>query len=390
MRVAHIGPFSGNSGDLIAYSSFQNTFREMVNPNSEFTNINIREFYKNNRKRTFDLTMAKEINQYDTLVIGGGAYFDTRWSYSVTGTTLDISREFLDYIKIPIIFNSIGYSEPPEGTLAKSEQREIFKKFKRFILDLAERKNVMLTIRNDGSYQRIFERYGKNIADIFITVPDNGFYFDKTILPITFSEPMTTIGLSLANDSFVKSDTINLYNFNTSMAELVKLLISHENARVIFFPQIPKDVETIASVIGQLGEAEKRFHIVVAPYNTLDVYGARYLVGYYKACDYCICMRLHANIIALQNIIPTIGLSVKGLVSGERIQALYKNMGISQHGLYIDSNQYGIAEKLYEQFSRLKSQDTEYRARVGDALKNIELGKYNYFSLIKDFLANSP
>ena len=44
----------------------------MVNPNSEFTNINIREFYKNNRKRTFDLTMAKEINQYDTLVIGGG------------------------------------------------------------------------------------------------------------------------------------------------------------------------------------------------------------------------------------------------------------------------------------------------------------------------------
>jgi len=390
MRVAHIGPFSGNSGDLIAYSSFQNTFREMVNPNSEFTNINIREFYKNNRKRTFDLTMAKEINQYDTLVIGGGAYFDTRWSYSVTGTTLDISMEFLDYIKIPIIFNSIGYSEPPEGTLAKSEQREIFEKFKRFILDLAERKNVMLTIRNDGSYQRIFERYGKNIADIFITVPDNGFYFDKTILPITFSEPMTTIGLSLANDSFVKSDTINLYNFNTSMAELVKLLISHENARVIFFPQIPKDVETIASVIGQLGEAEKRFHIVVAPYNTLDVYGARYLVGYYKACDYCICMRLHANIIALQNIIPTIGLSVKGLVSGERIQALYKNMGISQHGLYIDSNQYGIAEKLYEQFSRLKSQDTEYRARVGDALKNIELGKHNYFSLIKDFLANSP
>lgn len=72
MRVAHIGPFSGNSGDLIAYSSFQNTFREMVNPNSEFTNINIREFYKNNRKRTFDLTMAKEINQYDALVIGGG------------------------------------------------------------------------------------------------------------------------------------------------------------------------------------------------------------------------------------------------------------------------------------------------------------------------------
>ena len=156
MRVAHIGPFSGNSGDLIAYSSFQNTFREMVNPNSEFTNINIREFYKNNRKRTFDLTMAKEINQYDTLVIGGGAYFDTRWSYSVTGTTLDISREFLDYIKIPIIFNSIGYSEPPEGTLAKSEQREIFKKFKRFILDLAERKNVMLTIRNDGCFLAYF------------------------------------------------------------------------------------------------------------------------------------------------------------------------------------------------------------------------------------------
>ncbi len=72
MRIVHIGPFSGNSGDLVAYSSFQNTFRKIVNPNSEFTNINIREFYKNTHKRKFDLTMAKEINQYDVLVIGGG------------------------------------------------------------------------------------------------------------------------------------------------------------------------------------------------------------------------------------------------------------------------------------------------------------------------------
>ncbi len=101
-------------------------------------------------------------------------------------------------------------------------------------------------------------------------------------------------------------------------------------------------------------------------------------------------MRLHANIIALQNIIPTIGLSVKGLVSGERIQALYENMGISQHSLYIDSKQYGIAEKIYNQFSLLKSQDTEYRIKVGDALKNIELEKHNYFSLIRNFLANNP
>ncbi len=153
----------------------------------------------------------------------------------MTGTTLDMSKEFLNYIKIPIIFNSIGYSEPPEGTLDKIEQAEIFGKFKMFILDLAERKNVMLTIRNDGSYQRIFERYGKKVADIFTNIPDNGFYFNKAIQPVSFAAPMTTIGLSLANDSFVKDDTIDLNNFNTSMAELVKLLISHENARLIFF-----------------------------------------------------------------------------------------------------------------------------------------------------------
>lgn len=389
MKVLHIGPFSGNSGDLFAYSSFQNVFRELVDFNSEFTNINIREFYQNNQKRKFDLTMAKEINQYDVLVIGGGLYFDVRWSYSVTGTTLNISKEFLDYIKIPIIFNSIGYAEPPEGTLTEIEQTKIFERFKAFILDLSSRKNVMLTIRNDGSYQRICDRYGKEIADIFTNIPDNGFYFDKTIQPILFSESMATIGLSLANDSFVKNDSIDLNNFNASMAELIKLLISKENARLIFFPQIPKDLETIASIISQLSEAEKRFHVVVAPYNTLDVYGARSLVSYYKACDYCICMRLHANIIALQNIIPTIGLSVKGLVSGERIQALYENMGISQHSLYIDSKQYGIAERLYNQFSLLKEQDSEYKAKVKEALEIIRLRKHEYFSLIKDFLANN-
>lgn len=386
MRVLHIGPFSGNSGDLFAYSSFQSTFLELVDSKSEFTNINIREFYKNNQKRKFDLLMAEEINKYDVLIIGGGLYFDVRWNYSQTGTTLDMSKEFLDAIKIPVIFNSIGYAEPCQGTLSENEQNEIFEKFRSFILDLSRRKNIMLTIRNDGSYQRIYDRFGKELADVFINIPDNGFYFDKTIQPIKFSESMKTIGMSLANDSFVKSENIDLNNFNSSMVELIKMFIAKENARIIFFPQIPKDIETIAQISSQLNEAEKRFHMVVAPYNTLDVYGAKQLVSYYKACDYCICMRLHANIIALQNKIPTIGLSAAGLVSGERIQALYDNMGISEFSIQIDTTQMGIANELYSKFKLVKDCQAIYTAKIETAMNEIALGRQRYFSLIREFL----
>ena len=386
MRIIHIGPFSGNSGDLFAYSAFQKMFRKYVTSECEFTNLNIREFYRNNQKYRFDLDLAQKINTYDMLIIGGGLYFDVRWNYSSTGTTLDFSEGFLDALKVPVLFNSIGYAEPEEGALVEKEQQDIFDKFERFVESLVRHKNVMVTIRNDGSYERLKKRFGKDFADLFYRIPDNGFYFDKDISPIEFEEERLTVGISVANDSFVKNSNLNLNNFNNSMVEFIQGLISTYNARIIFFPQIPKDIEVISEIVGKLTESEKRFNLVVAPYNTLDVFAARMLVSYYKACDLCVCMRLHANIIALQNRIPTLGLTVNGLVSGERIHAIYDWMDINEYSVQVHSSQIDISDILLRYVEFLKSHTYDFDSKIQKAMSRIEVESERFFCMIKEFV----
>lgn len=71
MKIMHLGPFSGNMGDLFSYISFQKNFREYVQGDVEFCNINIRDFYYNCGKRQFDDQFLNEINASDLFILGG-------------------------------------------------------------------------------------------------------------------------------------------------------------------------------------------------------------------------------------------------------------------------------------------------------------------------------
>lgn len=382
MRIIHLGPFSGNTGDLFSYISFQKGFRKYVQEDVEFCNISIRDFYFNCRKRQFDSRFLDEINAGDLFVIGGGQYFDVKWDKSETGTTLDFSREFIDGIKIPVLINSIGYTEPEKKTL-QSEQ-EVYEKFRKFISHISAKSNWLITVRNDGSYGRMIERFGSEALSRVYEVPDNGLYFDKDIAPYPFENKQKTIGIQLTDYMFTKDKTIDLDLFYCQIGKFISKSIN-QGRRIILFPHTPQDLVTITRVMKELSDNDIRNHVVVAPYSTLDIYAARMIVGMYKACDFCIAMRFHANVIALQNEIPTLALCVKGLGSHRRITGLYEWLGLKD--TIIETNEIdNLSDRILEKERWMIDNAEYYRAQVRSGLAKAEQGRNSYFNLIRQFI----
>ena len=119
IRALHLASFNGNIGDIANHVGFWNLFKKYVTNDVEVTYLEIREYYKSWNLRQFDDSFADLVNRYDLLVIGGGNFFDVKWDYSTTGTTLNISDEILRKIHIPIVFNGLGVDYSPNMCLAK-------------------------------------------------------------------------------------------------------------------------------------------------------------------------------------------------------------------------------------------------------------------------------
>jgi len=195
IKVLHVASFRGNIGDYANHQGFYKKFKK-ITP-ADFTQLEIRKFYKNRDEMRFDESFVELVNKYDLLILGGGGFFDLKWDYSNTGTTINLSKKIIESIKIPVLVNAMGYHEYGE---VKDEN---VKKFKNFLEIITKRNNWLVTVRNDGSYERLYKRYGnlvKNITKVF----DNGFYY----LPKEFSkwklkeENTTWIGMNVTNELF--------------------------------------------------------------------------------------------------------------------------------------------------------------------------------------------
>lgn len=387
MNILHLGAFRGNVGDLFSHTAFQDLVRTRIDPLADFTEVELREFYKNANLRKFDNDFLREINDHDLFVVGGGQFFDVRWNYSDTGTTLNFSKKFIDAIERPVIFNGVGYAEPREGTLPETEISEIFDKFRNFIEYLSH-KEWLLTLRNDGSYERIKHRFGKKVADVFSVVPDNGFYFDKMIEPYRFNEHSPTIGINIANDQFEQAFSTRSFveELNRQIALAIQDLVER-GYRILLIPHMPKDLEAVYALYRLLGEKFFRFNICIAPYNPQDENAARQMVAYYKACDTVLAMRFHANVIAIENCIPSVGLAVEGFVSRERIQAIYKTMGLGKFCLSLVQEDGNIAKRIVEAVLSTEKKANDYRKAAKKAMSEVEDEKQKYTTLIKAYLS---
>ena len=369
MKIIHIASFAGNLGDIINHLSF---YSSMCIDAKNVKKIEIRKFYRNQGKnrRLFDKEFADEINQYDLLVLGGGGFFDVYFNESETGTTFDMSEQFINSIAIPVVVNAMGFH------VDRSKKKAIGK-FNQFIDLISSKDNWFVSIRNDGSSKRMSEIYGTNILAKLHIVPDNGFLFKAKEYSNIGKK---IIGMSITNEmidsGFTKGTSINKFN-----EEIAKIIIQLLNKDYIccFFIHTPQDIETLDKIMKICGRELFRNKIIIAPYIPFLSRFTTEFTKYYSCCDLVVGMRFHANVLAMALHIPVIGLAMH-----EQISGLYEEIALKGH--YINVGDKEWATKLMIKIFSLIKENTIYLEEQNLVENRIATQHNKYVQEIKDFL----
>lgn len=304
MRVLQVASFNGNIGDYANHMGFRHEIKKWV-PDIEFTNLEMRYFYRSWNKRKFDESFANMANEYDLLVFGGGGFFELKWDYSATGTTIDLSTEILNRIKRPILFNCIGTS------VAKGASDQAIEKFDKFLTNVIER-NDFVTVRNDGSYELLNRIYKNKYSDSIMKVPDGGFFCS----PTEHEQPLivpgyTNICINIAGDMpeirFPGGEKLNREEFILEIAEFCnQILDQNQNIRLIFVPHIASDLKVISEVMGCISDWNLRLRVSCAGCYNGEATDGLMNFDLYRQSDLVLGMRYHANVVPIGMGIPTI------------------------------------------------------------------------------------
>lgn len=378
LRALHLASFLGNIGDYANHQGFCKKFKEILP--IEFTQLEIRKFYKNRGEMKFDDAFIDLINQHDVLILGGGGFFDLKWDYSNTGTTMDFSEELINKIKIPVLVNAMGYHEYGDV------KEENILKFKNFLGIISQKKNWLISVRNDGSFSRMQARYPEYMDQV-MKVPDHGFFFS----PENYSrlglqnQDAIWIGLNVTNDLFNEyfNKDVTAAEFNRLMSEGINQLLGENNRyKIILFPHVHQDIATIGTVLEGIEDRYKRENMVVAP--LLMTSGSiEHVFDLYRICSVVIGMRFHTNVCGMSMNIPTVGLA-----GHEQISSLYDEFGLSERCIKVDNTQFfqelsgviksslGSVDQIKKKYSKimvtLNSEADAYRQKVVKWLDSLQ------------------
>jgi len=374
LKVLHLASFSGNIGDVANHEGFYKKIREIVSVKIE--QLEIRKFYKNRGEMKFDDSFVKLVNQHDLLVLGGGGFFDLKWDYSNTGTTIDFSNKIIQEINIPVLVNGMGYHE------YEDQKEQNMKKFNNFLDVITKKENWLVSVRNDGSLTRIFERYGK-FADRILSVPDNGFFFDPKEYSnfVLKNKDIVWVGLNITNELFSKSFNreLDVTSFNDKISQFIDRILKENNDfKIILFPHVYQDIKTISLVLDKIEDKYKREKIMVAPLF-MEKESVGKIFDLYRVCDCVIGMRFHTNVCCIGMNIPTIGLA-----SHRQVLSLYEELGLSDRCVKVDSNKFTdeLENKLKNSIVNAEKIKQEY-FKINVSL-NLRADKY--YKKIKSFI----
>ena len=378
MRVLHLASFGGNFGDVLNHQGFYNTVGKALDFQS-IKQIEVRRFYRNaseEERLFFNDEFVKEINSYDLFVLGGGGFFDAKWAYSNTGTTINFNDSFIEGVKVPVVVNAMGYHEFFNETTP-----EICAKFKFFIKKIID-KGWFISFRNDGSQNRFRNRYGNGFDNNIISVPDNGFFgVDRTrtkLFDTLYSDDRKTIGFCITNDLFTKefNGELDTESFNEHILDVLEKLA--ERYRVVLFAHTPDDVALIGRFFNNLPNIVKRYNLVICPYCPNGVGSIKEMSRYYSACDIIVGMRFHSLILGLQLGKPTIAMANHPQISG-----LYEEIGLRDY--IVPLNNFSFSQTLFDKLSEIQN-NTIIEGRITSTLEDLKQQNLFYISRVKEFL----
>lgn len=365
----HIASFSGNMGDILNHKGFYKFFRKYVCDDFSVEEVEIRYFYKNCKKFTFDDSFLNYINSFDLLILGGGGFFTVEWDYSDTSTTIDMSKSFIDGINIPVIVNAMGYHEC-------TDRSDLFIRFKTFIQYIASKKNWLITLRNDGSGKRLVSRYG-HISGIEV-VPDNALLlWDRK--NIVYTNKPKTIGI-LFSDSYRYNQVagMSLNDIIEKIQNVMQKLLK-DNKQIVLFSHIPQDYFLINMILDKIEPIYLRTNVIIAGYDAIDENSLERISQYYKMCNCIVSTRLHGNIFSLTQNIATIG-----LVRSENVEGLFEEIGLSDRVVLLNSNNFDsiLLDMIY---TTLEEEDKIVK-RQNEKLEELHNNAKLYFHNIKSHI----
>ena len=261
-RYIHLASFAGNIGDVINHKGLYESFNLDI---SQIDQIEMRRFYKNcngSQKLSFDSWLLEKINSSEMLILGGGGFFDVYWDDSHTGTTINMSRAFIDSIKVPVLVNAMGVH------FDKTKKQGI-NNFFEFFTDIKSRENWFISVRNDGSLKRMKNIYGNEIIKGIQVVPDNGFMV-KCGHENLYHSGQKWIGFSITNELLAPQylQGLSLEQFNLEIGAFIADLLQYYCC--IFFLHGPQDFLTLMHIQSILGREAFRNKVIVAPYFPFD------------------------------------------------------------------------------------------------------------------------
>lgn len=380
LNVLHIASFNGNIGDNANHNGFRRKLDQFLNCEVNYDEIEMREFYQSWNIRDFNSKeFIEKCNEYDLLIIGGGNFFELKWDYSHTGTTVNLSNETLEKIDTPILFFGVGCD------IAKGVTESTINKFENFLNNITNSNKYLISVRNDGSYNTIQKLYGDKFSEKIHKVADGAFFLKTQSFNFPeLNEDLKSIGLNIVSD--MKEIRFNekiengiTYNdFIVGLSKVVNTFLEqNDDYQIILFPHIYSDLSAINELLERINDKLRRTRIVVAPCLT-GKGSEEYIFGLYNECDFIMGMRFHSNVAAIAQNIPTIGLS-----SYKKIIDLYSEINLLER--VVDVNKKGFEERLKSLIEETIEDSKKVKLKYEKVNEKISEQYANFFQLVKEW-----
>lgn len=373
--VLHVASFTGNIGDNAAHNGTRQILSDVFPVELNYRESEMRKFYRNYDKddaNSFDQSFINKANSVDLVIIGGGSYLNLWLEDSATGTTIDLSVEQLKKIQTPVIFHSLGCNH------TKGINSDIKNSFSEFLKYVTRSENCLISVRNDGSLERIQKHTSSSLADEITVIPDPGFYLNidenshKSWLP---SQTKNTLGINVVSDMTEErfpssSSSLTYEEFVKEFARFVDNFLSgSEENHVIFIPHIYSDLKPIYEIMKEMDIWFRRSRVSVAP-SFQGMGNEQQFFSIYEHVDASLSARLHGNVVPIGLGTPTLGLG-----NGHpKVSDLYKELGYEER--VVNIHKPGFSDPLISSVEKtLNNRDEisgEYTKRINNLRDNIE------------------
>ncbi|MEP4034019.1 polysaccharide pyruvyl transferase family protein [Roseibium polysiphoniae] len=340
IRIAHVGGWGRNYGDLALQDGQMRVLREDSEQPLEFLPIHCQQ-------TEFHPDLIDRLNETCDLMIlgGGGMIFHRPEDSSRSGWQFNIALEDLDRIRIPIAVYAVGYNPfhfDSQKLLPVAMEH----------LKATQDRALMFSVRNNGSRNALIK--GGLDPERIEILPDPGMYVPS--YPLTLPQSANAnlkIGLNWAGDRphfrFPEPWEENRLGLIDALCgAFLELASDYPGLQVYFIPhlenRIDSDVWELFSE--RLGDRILNLEDDVARMFPPSRAQAGFLADTYRQMDISIGMRGHANIIPFGMNTPLLGLG-----SHDKVGFFLEEVGLAENWLSTQSDTKaggaaGIAAKI--------------------------------------------